>query len=176
MPTNFVDGQGVDEGDLDPMVANIVDLRDAVRVLQGKIVGPAGFFASGVAGTEINFPELVLQSQPVEINKVYYFCLTLNANFTAANTSFFLRVRQNTALTGSVIVSMPWVTVATGTADDMKTTRLPWVCPASGTFSFHVSAQRLAGTATGNFRGEKQTAHSLERAGDNAAGIWTVTV
>lgn len=171
MPTDFTDGNTVDEGDLDPIVTNILDLRDASRVVQGRVMNTAG--PAAVTTTETNIPNLQLPGVPVESGKWYMVNLTLYVTMTGTGSSFFFRVRKSTALTGSVIVSAPFICASTG-LDDTKTLVLPWQASATETASFHMSVQRLAGTGQISVYGGKLTAHWIEKMGDSA-GVWAVT-
>lgn len=171
MPTNFTDGQLVTETHLDPIVTNILDLRDSLRVVQGRVMNTAG--PSGISTTETTITGLQLPSVPVENGKWYMVYLTIYCNMTAVS-SFFFRVRKTTALTGAVVIQAPYLMSQTGPLDDMKTIALPWQSAATENAVFHVSVQRLAGTGTISITGSKFTAHWVEKMGDSS-GVWAVT-
>lgn len=171
MPTDFTDGNVVDEGDLDPIVNNILDLRDASRVVQGRVMNTLGPTTSGT--TELNVPNLGLPGVPVEAGKWYMINLTLYVSPSAASDSIFFRVRKTTPLTGAVLVSAPWVTVAAA-RDDIKSVVLPWQASATETASFHLSIARVLGTGTAFIYGSKLSAHWVEKMGDST-GVWAVT-
>lgn len=169
--TPVVDGQVVDEDDLNPIITNVESLRSSDRVAGAKLVATAGTLVTGVVGTEVNIAALSVAAVPHVLNEFYMFNLTAYALFSAAGNSFFFRVRQTTALSGTVIVSMPWVVVA-GALDDMKSISLPWKATSTATSTFHVSIQRLSGAGNASVYGDGKSALWVSRQGDST--VWTV--
>lgn len=170
---DFVDGSNVDEGDLDPLVNNINLLRQSEQVMGGRIVQTAGNLGTTSGTTELNISQLSIASIPIENGKFYIFGLQIYANASAAANSFIFRVRQNTALTGGVIVSVPLVSVVAG-LDDTKTVALPWKATSTSTMSFFVSVQRAAGAGTISVFGDLKSAHWIEKMGDDGS-VWALT-
>lgn len=168
--TPVVDGQVVDEDDVNPIITNLESLRSTDVVAAGKLVTTAGALVTGVVGTEVNISQLAVPATPHALNEYYMFNLTAYALFSAAGNSFFFRVRQTTALTGTVIVSMPWV-VSGGALDDTKSIFLPWKATSTATSTFHCSIQRLSGAGTASVYGDGKSALWVSRQGDST--VWT---
>jgi hypothetical protein len=174
LPT-FTDGMVVDEGDLDPLVDAVADVRDAGRWLRGKWIIKSGFFISAVtASSEVNIPELLLDGVSVVSGQYYLFCynIYLNCNNTPSTTSFLFRVRDG-GTSGAVAVDSMFLAAANITADDTHTIILPWKATSSGTKNFYFSTHRQGGSSTISIRGDGRTAGMVMRAGDDATTIWT---
>lgn len=169
----FQDGVGVDAADLNPLVNNINSLRQSERVASGVIVQTAGALVTTSGTTEHNVSQLAIQPIPVEIGRFYIFGLQIYAGCSAGGNSFFFRVRQNTALSGGVIVSVPLLSVTAG-LDDTKTVALPWKATSTGNMSFHVSVQRQIGAGFCTVYGDLKTAHWVEQMGDDGS-VWALT-
>lgn len=172
MPT-FTDGMNVDQDDLRPLVLNLEELRQSERVARGAIVQTAGILGTTSGTTELNITQLALPAISVTSGRFYIFGLQVYTNCSAAGNSFFFRVRQNTPLTGGVIVSVPLVSIVAG-LDDTKTVALPWKATSTGNMSFHVSVQRLAGAGTASVYGDSKSAHWVEQMGDDGS-VWALT-
>lgn len=169
---DFIDGQNVDEGDLDPLVSNINGLRNSTRLLRGKWIQKAGNIATGLGDPETNIPDMSLDNVSTINGQYYAFIYNIYLNCTGPSNSWFIRVRQGTALTGAVVISTMYVSVSAG-VDDSKCFVLPWKATSTQTNSYYLSTDRLVGSGTLSIRGDGQSACAVMRAGDDAAGIWT---
>lgn len=173
MPT-FTDGVVVDEGDLDPLVDALNDVRNAGRWLRGKWIQKAGnFLASQSAASEVNLPEMLMDNVTIINGQYYLFIYNIYLNCTSATptSSFLFRVRQN-GTGGAVVVDSMFLCAAGVTADDTHTIILPWKATSSGTMSFYFSVHRQGGTSNIALRGDGRTACGVMKAGDDAS-IWT---
>jgi len=171
---DFIDGTVVDEGDLDPIVANLNSLRQSGRTLGGRIVGTAGTLLTTSGTTEANISNLAISSISILANAIYIFGLQVYATYSAGSNSFFYRVRQNTALSGAQLAASPLISVAAA-LDQPATMMLPWKATSTATMSFFISVQRLAGAGTASVAGNSATAFWIEQAGDDASSVWAIT-
>lgn len=169
---DFVDGTVVDEGDLDPVVANVNGLRDAPRFLRGKWVQKAGNLVNGIV-TEFTVLELTLDNVTVTSGQYYRFIYNVYGQArVAAGNSYLVRVRKNTAGSGAVVVQTMWRLEASG-VDDSKCFVLPWKATSTETATYYLSFSRQAGGGVLDIRGDGLSGCSIERAGDNVGSIWT---
>jgi hypothetical protein len=171
LPT-FTDGVVVDEGDLDPITHNLDLLRRSRRILAGRILSTGGpqYVTSGA--TELNMPKLQISNITIEANRAYFFGMIFLVNASVANDSFYFRIRQNTALTGAVLVGAPFIVNVSG-RDDLTALQLPWKPAAGGTMSFHCSIKLELGTGICNVFGNLTSAVWIEKAGDDGTE-WTL--
>lgn len=174
---DFVNGTMVSEADLDPIVANVTNLRNSSRIIAGKVAVTPGALVSGIAGTETNIPNLAITGLQVENNQWYTMNLTMYGQFTGtmANQSYLLRVRQGTPVTGTQIGIAPWLPLYT-LLDDYRTFVLPWKATTSGTVSLYVSAQKAQAAITTSLTvyGSGNTAFWIEKMGDDPS-VWVAT-
>ncbi len=164
MPT-FVDGNVVDEADLNPLVFNLNLVRRAGRVLAGRILSSAGLQYSTSGTTELNMPKLQISNITVEANRPYLFGFTVYCQQSAAGGSVFFRVRQNTALTGAQLV-LGSAVIPVASRDTNFTILLPWKPAAGGVMTFHASVQAPVGGVASVY-GSSTTALWIEKAGDD---------
>lgn len=167
---DFTDGTVVDEGDLDPIVANLNLVRRSSRVLAGRIITTAAAHYTTAGTTELNMPKLQISNIPIEANRSYFFGMTLYCQGTAAGDVFHFRVRQNTGLTGAELTLAPVMIGPTPLRDIVYTMLMPWKPNVGGTTTFYVSVQRPVaggGTGTCTIYGHNKTSFWLEKAGDD---------
>lgn len=170
---DFQDGTLVDEGDLDPLVFNLNLLRRSRRVLAGRIISTIGLIHTTSGTTELNVPKLQISNILVEANRPYIFNFNLYVQGSVALDSFYVRVRQNTGLTGTVLAFTPFIVNSAG-KDDTVSLQLPWKPAVGGTTTFFVSLVRASGSGTLQLWGNSQSAAWIEKAGDDGTE-WALT-
>lgn len=124
-----------------------------MRSLGGRIVTTVGVINSGISTTETNITKLAFENSAITIGRVYVFNLFLSAQFSAGNDSFAVRIRKDTALSGTILVVSAWISQVAGFTHE-RFISVPWI--ATGTDAdadFYVSVQRAAGTGTCDVNG-----------------------
>lgn len=138
--------------------SNISTLQTTVntlnmRSLGGRIAVAAGVITGGVTTTETNIPRLAFENSVIQSARVYLFNVTLSAQFSIGSDSFTIRIRKDTALSGTVIASTAWISQVAGFTHD-RTFVIPWVAPAGDADAdFYVSIQRIAGSGIADING-----------------------
>jgi len=129
----------------------------AVKTLAGRLVTTAGAINTGIGGTEVDIPKLAITGVKTKLNCWYQFAVALAGQPSAANASFTIRVRKDTALTGTVVADWSWLTDVAGFTDS-KFFTLPWKALAdNSSTNFYVSAQLAGGTGTLDINGVRRT-------------------
>lgn len=137
-----------------------VNLLD-VRNLGGRIAATAGVINAGITTTEVNIAKLGLTPTSVTINRVYLFVLTLSAQCSAGNDSFAVRVRKDTALSGTVVFAQAWITQVGGFTHE-RSFIYPWIATATdASADFFVSVQRVAGAGTMDVNGNSSSSFMI---------------
>jgi hypothetical protein len=142
---------------------NVVALRVATTV---------GFMATTVGTTELNLAKLAIENYRVTSGFFYTFALSLFYNFVtvAAGDSYSVRIRKDTALSGTVVGLYVIRPASPDTFDDSKTFFLPWRATATDVDAdFYVSVQRVAGTGTLGVNGDRISAFEITPRGGDAA-------
>jgi hypothetical protein len=147
MPLDFQDGQGVDEGDLDPIVKNLNSLRNAA-VLVG------GFVRTTTAGPTSGATELVGITTPtlsLEANSTYKVELWGQHHVDTAASAFTWQMRQDN-ISGAVLGAQ-----AHWRADDTGFGYVAWVVAYVVTTvavsrAFVGTLVRVVGTGTATIR------------------------
>jgi hypothetical protein len=142
------------------------------NVVAARVATTVGFMATTSGTTELNLPKLAIENYRVTSGFFYTFALSLFYNFVtvAAGDSYSVRIRRDTALSGTVIGLFVIRPATPDTFDDSKTFYLPWRATATDVDAdFYVSVQRVAGTGTLGINGDRYSAHELTpRGGDTA--------
>jgi len=136
----------------------------ADRVVAGAVAETAGVINSAVTTTETTVTKLNLTGVSQELGRTYLLNLNLFANFTQPGELYRIRVRQDTALSGTVLAEWTWTTDLGN--DDHRSFAQPYKATASGTVSLYVSVQRVvAAGSPGNMSvyGFSRTAFWVER-------------
>jgi len=138
----------------------------------GRLVTQVGIQGTTVGTTELNFPKLAIENYRVKQNGWYIFWVRLSAQFGAAGDSFVIRVRKDTALSGTILSSFEWIGQVGGFTHSI-TMGLPWQAPADDTDAdFYISAQRIGGGNVLAVNGDTRSASWMDdRGGDSA--IWS---
>lgn len=132
-----------------------------VGTVGGRVVTQAGTLHTGIVGTETNITKLALENSLVQGNRFYTLNVNLYTNISAADNSFLIRVRKDTALSGTVLAAWQWNSVLN--ADDTKTMSQPWLSGALDTDAdFYVSAQRIAGAGDMDIYGDSRAAFWID--------------
>lgn len=164
--TPFTDGVLVDQGDLNPIVDNLNLVRRGIRVLQGKILSTAGVQYTTSGAAELSMPKLQMSNVTIEANRPYFFGMTLLLQTTVSLDTCWVRIRQNTALTGTELV-LGRITIPVLSRDLTFSMLLPWKPAAGGVMTFHTSIVRGAGSGVESVYGNLQTSVWIEKAGDD---------
>lgn len=142
-----------------------------LRSLGGRIVTTAGVVHSGVAGTEVNYAKLAFENTAVTQGRVYVLTVKLSAQFNAGDNSFLVRVRKDTALSGTILVDWEWITQVAGFTHQ-QTFSMPWVATATDADAdFYVSVQRISGGGTADLNGARRSAFWIDEVLDGT--LWT---
>jgi hypothetical protein len=137
-----------------------VNLLD-VRNLGGRIAATVGVINAGINTTEVNISKLGFTPTSVTINRVYVHVVTLSTQFSAGNDSFVVRVRKDTALSGTIVFSQAWISQVAGFTHD-RSFIFPWIATATdASADFFVSLQRVAGTGTCDVNGSNASSYFI---------------
>ena len=132
-----------------------------LRPLAGRIVTTAGQINTAIAGTEIDIAKLAVTGRPTRNGGFYRFLVNLSAQFTVGGDAFTVRVRKDTAVTGTVVATWSWISRVSGLTEARSLT-LPWKATAdNASTSFFVSVQRAAGTGTCDINGQRLTSFEI---------------
>ena len=138
----------------------------------GRILAAAGTAHVDVAGTEVNITKLAIDNYRVRQNSFYIFNVRLYLSGGTAGEDFFIRVRKDTPLSGTVVADTPVFVPATA-FDFTWTTALPWKAPADDTDAdFYLSLQRVVGANSVDVIGDSKSAFWIEDMGGDSA-IWS---
>lgn len=141
----------------------------------GRTVSTAGIINTTVGTTELNITKLALENTRVESGTWYVLNLNLTYNHVtvSATDSYVVRIRKDTALSGTVLAEFIVRPESADTFDGSKTCAQPWQAPAQDTDAdFYVSVQRVAGTGTLGIYGASHTAFWInEKTADTAVWI-----
>lgn len=140
--------------------------------LAGRIAASASSLGVTSGTTELNLPKLAITGARTRNTNVYMLSLTMSATMSAANDSFTVRVRKDTALSGTVLATWSWITqVASYTHS--KTFTWPWKATAdNASTNFYISIQRAAGTGTMDVDGTRSAFDVADRGSDSS--VWAV--
>lgn len=141
------------------------------RNIGGRIAATAGVINAGIAATEVNIAKLAITPVVVVSGRGYVHCVTIDGQFTVANDSFVIRIRKDTALSGTVVASSSVIVQVSGFTHQ-KTMILPWIAPSSdASADFFVSLQRVAGAGVCDVNGNSTTSYFILEATNNAEWI-----
>lgn len=133
-----------------------------LRSLGGRIVTTAGVINAGITTTEVNVTKAAFENSTITSGRVYIFTFTFSAQFTTANDSFLIRIRKDTALSGTVLVTWAIIPQVSGFSHYV-TQRRPWIAPASDADAdFYISFQRIAGSGSCDINGNSETTFFIE--------------
>ena len=141
------------------------------RQIGGRLVTTAGNIHTGITTTETNITKLDLLGGVVRAGTWYVFNVKLRLTMTKNLDSFTVRVREGTALTGTILAEWQVIAQVDGFTHDWNLHQ-PWRCPTDdGGADFHVSIVRAAGTGSVDVSGERRTAFWIDDRGADS-GIW----
>lgn len=124
-----------------------------IRRLTSRTADTAGVINAAVGATEVNIAKLSVEDLAVFNTRTYELLVDLSVTFSAAANSYMVRVRKDTALSGTVLAQWEWETVTSGFSD-YKSFRKLWPCTADDSdFDCYVSIQRIAGAGTADVNG-----------------------
>lgn len=161
-------------GDLDTNF-DLIDTAlgsESNKTIKGKILVGAG--PQNVVGVETDIAGLTLATVPVKNNEIYAIKFKIYANITVADGSYLFKIRRDTAVTGALLATLPWLPVR-GALDDTKNFEWMFASAATESVSLFFSVIRAAGTGDLDVNGGGGNANfsSITRVG-NTAGAWTV--
>lgn len=156
--------------------AKIYQYDGSVWVPEGQVGGRistgAGFINSAIAGTETNISKIGISGVKLVSGRFYMLNVHMYANFSVAGDSFTVRVRRDTAVSGTIIAEFPWITDVSG-YDDCRSFSQPYKAPANASSAnFFVSVQRAAGTGTCSVNGDSRTSQWVDDLGADSA-VWS---
>lgn len=132
-----------------------------IRRLGSRGTDTPGVQVAGIGATETNIPKLAFENSAVVNDRWYDLALDLSAQFSAADNSFMVRVRKDTALIGAVVAQWEWVTTTAGFTHT-KMFRKLWKCTADDAdFDAYVSIQRISGAGTCDLNGAGNSTFSI---------------
>lgn len=138
----------------------------------GRIVTTSGAIHSGITTTETNITKLAITGAKLSTAKFYLLNVNLIGNFSKNGDSFAVRVRRDTAVSGTLIAEWPWLIDVDG-YDDARSFSQPYKPPANASSaSFYVSIVRAAGTGTASIYGDSHTAQWIDDLGADSA-VWS---
>jgi len=139
----------------------------------GRLVTAAGAINSGIGTTETNITKMAITGAKLSTAKFYLLNVNLVVNFTNASDSFYVRIRRDTAVSGTVVAEWPWIPDVNG-YDDGRSFSQPYKPPANASSaSFYVSLQRIAGSGTVSVYGDGKSAQWIDDLGADTA-VWSV--
>ncbi len=135
------------------------------------------YVASGISTTEVNIAALAIENKVCRSGRMYGFAGHLRVNCTVAGDSFAVRIRKDTALSGTE-VGLYHLIPKVGGYDHTVIVNPTWKCTSDDTDAdFYVSIQRIAGTGTVSVYGQGYTSIRLMDLGAHTGGaaVWTIT-
>jgi len=140
--------------------------------IAGRIATGAGFINSAIAGTETNIAKIAIENYRVTSGRFYVLNVNMYANFSIVDDSFIVRVRKDTAVSGTIVAEWPWIVDVAG-YDDARSFSQPYKATANDTDAdYYVSVQRAAGSGTCSVNGDKRTSFWIDDRGADTA-VWS---
>jgi hypothetical protein len=128
-----------------------------MRSLGGRIATTAGVINAGITTTEVNITKIQFENSVITSGRIYVFHVTLSFQASAGNDSYQVRVRKDTALSGTIVAAKATITQVSGFTHYLEFHR-PWSAPSSDADAdFYVSAQRIAGSGSIDVNGNSET-------------------
>lgn len=156
------------DADVDTLQATDSTLSGNITVINaniagnGRLVTAAGVINTTSGTTELDIPKLAIENWTVTNTAWYILNLKLSAQMSAGNDSYLVRVRKDTALSGTVIAQFEWITQVAGFTHAVSQ-HIPWQAPATDADAdFYVSIQRIAGTGVAAINGASVTAFWID--------------
>lgn len=126
--------------------------RGTRRQLAGRTVTQAGVIHSGIAGTEVNITKAALENINAGVG-LFMLGIRLSAQFTAGGMSFTVRVRKDTALSGTVITDFPILSQVAGFTQEVYFEFPFFLGVADVDLDLYLSVNRAAGAGTMDVNG-----------------------
>lgn len=146
----------------------------SANTIGGRLAAGAGTIAAGIGATEVNLPGLAITGRRIRNGSWLVFNILISGQTNSAGSSFQLRVRMGTALTGTEVVGVSFIPTIAGFTH-LGFFAQPYKVLADDTnASFHVSIQRVGGAGILDVNGGRRTAHWIDdRGGDSTVWIET---
>lgn len=140
--------------------------------IAGRVMSTAGIQYTTSGTTELDVTKLRIENYRVKSGGWYIFWVKLSAQFNGAGDSFNIRIRRDTALSGTVVANFEWIGQVAGFTQTV-TMGIPWQAPADDAdFDVYVSTQRIAGASTMAINGDERSAFWIDdRGGDST--LWS---
>jgi hypothetical protein len=156
------------DADVDTLQATDSTINGQISVINaniagnGRLVTAAGVINTTSGTTELDIPKLAIENWVVNNGFWYILNLKMSAQASAGGDSYLVRIRKDTALSGTVIAQFEWITQVAGFTHSL-TQHIPWQAPATdGDADFYVSVQRIAGTGVLAVNGLSATAFWID--------------
>jgi hypothetical protein len=144
-----------------------------LRQLAGRIAGTSGILQTTPNNTtETNIPKLAITGVKTRTGNFYVLRTSFTIEATAANDSYTIRVRKDTALSGTVLATWSWITDIAGFTHSNGFS-LPWKAVADNSnTNFYVSIQREAGVGTADLDGGRCSFDVTDCGSDSS--VWAI--
>lgn len=147
MPTEFTDGQNVDEGDMDPIVKNLAQLQYSTVFLAGVNR------VTQVTGINSTTQVIVLQLPAVQLEAGYLYKiegLLRVINTVSANTAPGLYVHEGSTTAGATVqvFTMPPIDTTLNTTGHGMSFSVYVRATATAPMAYNVAVNRHRGTGT----------------------------
>lgn len=138
----------------------------------GRVMSGAGVQYTTAGTTELDMVKMRIENYRVKSGGWYIFWVKLSAQFGSGTDSFNIRVRKDTALSGTIVANFEWIGQVAGFTHTILS-GIPWQASADDTDAdFYVSVQRAAGANVLSVNGDERSSFWIDdRGGDST--IWS---
>jgi hypothetical protein len=145
------------------------------RTVAGRIASGTGFINTGIAGTEVNVAKVAIENYRATAGHFYMLSANIFWNFATvvAGDSYVVRVRRDTALSGTIIAEWVIRPVDNSAFDESESFNQPWKATADDAdLDVYLSVIRVAGSGTLSINGDRRTAFWLTDLGGDTT-LWS---
>lgn len=146
------------------------------RTLAGRIASGSGFINSGIDDSpEVNIAKVQIENYRVSSGHFYMLSANIFWNFSTvvAGDSYVVRVRKDTAVSGTIIAEWIARPVDASAFDESESFNQPWKATADDTDAdFYLSVVRVAGSGSINVNGDRRTAFWITDLGGDTT-LWS---
>lgn len=172
-PGSPVSGQLVYRTDLNDQYRYDGAVWVPTRQIAGRLISAAGVQHNAVTTTETNITKLQIENYKILINTWYIFNITLFFITSAVGDVFTVRVRKDTALSGTILTDWSIVAITAAAVGDTRSIALPWKATATDTDAdFYVSVLRTSGSGDIDIYGDRRSAFWINDRGADTA-VWS---
>lgn len=146
-----------------------------MRSLGGRIATTTGAIETNIVGTEVNIDKLNFENTEITSGLIYIFHIKLAAVFSGivAGDAFNIRIRKDTSLTGTGIITIRWFPSPSSFTQIEDFSHM-WSAPTTDSDAdFYISLERISGTGSiTQVNGNSETAFWIDEILDSS--LWTL--